>query len=222
MSLRAHNILLNPTSLQIEYFLNACGIARFAYNAGLYEYIQCKQKGEKVNWIEIMKKFRARIDSDYSFVRNATKSAPEYGMRDLQKSISRFFKTKANKKNKNLKFPKYRTRKKGIGSFGIANNTFWVKGNTLKIQRLNSTINMSQPLRFEGKIMSGRISEKSGKWYISILVEVDEESVSVNKNATGSVGIDTGLKTYMTLSDGTVYENQVYYKKSQHTARVSL
>jgi putative transposase len=54
------------------------------------------------------------------------------------------------------------------------------------------------------KILSATVSEQAGHWYVSVLVE-QEHSRAVNRGPV--VGVDLGVKTLATLSDGTVEPN---------------
>jgi len=72
-------------------------------------------------------------------------------------------------------------------------------------------VNMTEELRFHGKIMSAVISSRAGWWFVSIAVEVEHETPN---HSGGTVGIDLGVKTLATLSDGEKFENQKHYRKS--------
>ena len=74
MTTKAHRIKLNPTPEQERYFYRASGVARFAWNWALSEYKRLKNAGEKVDWNEIKKSFRAKIDAEFPFVREVTNS----------------------------------------------------------------------------------------------------------------------------------------------------
>jgi putative transposase len=215
--MRAHRIRLNPTPDQIAHFVQACGVARFVYNAGLADYKAAKERGEKVDWNATVKMFRSRIESDFPFVRAVTKSVVDYAFMDLRKSISTYYKAKPT--NAKLRFPSWRKRHQKIGSFGMGNDQFSVTGNKVRVPKLGS-VRMYESLRYSGKIMSGRISEKAGRWYLTVTVEIDESNVAVNQSATGSVGIDTGLKQFATLSTGEVYENQTHFKRSERKLKL--
>jgi len=192
-------------------------VARFAWNWGLTKYHQIKASGEKVNWNAIIKEFRSLIDTQFPFVRNVTKSSPEYAFVDLRQTISSFYKKK-KQGDKRVKFPKWRSKKKTGNSFGIANDQFEINGNSVRIPRLG-WVTMTQSLRFEGKILSGRVNEKNGHWYISITVEVQEDEVAVYAGAQGSIGLDAGVKSFLTLSNAEVCENQAYFKRAQSKLR---
>ena len=59
--------------------------------------------------------------------------------------------------------------------------------------------------------MSACISYRAGWWFVSIAVEVEHETPN---HSGGTVGIDMGIKTLATLSDGEKFENQKHYRKS--------
>src|SRR5205823_14290199 len=62
-----------------------------------------------------------------------------------------------------------------------------------------------------GKIMSATISSRAGWWFVSIAVEVKHEIPTHNG---GSAGIEIGIKTLATLSNGEKFENQKHYRRN--------
>ena len=211
---RAHKIRLNPTPEQANYFMRACGIARFVWNVCLTDWKRIKGEGLKASWNQIKINFRARIDKDFPWIREVTKCAVDGAVADLSSSISTYFKVKKN--GGKVKFPKCRKRSKKIGSFVLNNDTFWVDGHDLKVPKLG-IVNRTERLRFEGKILSGRIKEKAGRWYLCVTVETDRPEPS---QASGVVGIDLGLGTLAVLSDDEVAETQGYFRRSEHKLKL--
>jgi transposase len=66
----------------------------------------------------------------------------------------------------------------------------------------------SRPI--EGKIKTGCFAQDArGRWYISLQVEIPETQTC----GTGEIGIDLGLETLATLSDGTKIPNLRHFKK---------
>jgi putative transposase len=55
------------------------------------------------------------------------------------------------------------------------------------------------------KILSATVSEQAGRWFVSIQVEEEREKPVCT--ATTAIGVDLGVKTLATLSDGTPFEN---------------
>jgi putative transposase len=69
---------------------------------------------------------------------------------------------------------------------------------------------MSEEVRFQGKIMSYTVSRDIDRWYVSVLVETDV----VELPKTGkTVGVDLGIKTLATMSDGSVIDNPHLLKR---------
>jgi putative transposase len=69
---------------------------------------------------------------------------------------------------------------------------------------------MTEQLRFSGKILSATISYQAGWWLVSIAVEVEQETPA---HAGRTVGIDLGIRTLATTSEGEVFENQKHYRR---------
>ena len=92
---------------------------------------------------------------------------------------------------KKLRFPSIRSRKKRSGGVGLANDKFYTDGHQVYIPKFGM-VNMTESLRFEGKIMSGRVKEHSGCWFITLAVDVMDQPKA---DSNASIGIDFGLKT---------------------------
>jgi putative transposase len=75
---------------------------------------------------------------------------------------------------------------------------------------------MTEPLRFQGKIMSVRISERAGYWFVSIHVQIP----TPERHAPARVlGVDVGVKALAVDSDGAVFENQKHLTNAQQKLR---
>lgn len=209
--IKAHKIRFNPTREQAQYFYRAAGVARFAWNWTLQEYKCLKAENSPVNWNQLKIDFRKQIDEQFPFVREVTKCASEEAISDLRKAINVYYKTKqANPKSK-IKFPGLRKRSQKVGSFGLANDKFWIDGHSGYVPKLG-LVNMAERLRFDGKILSGRVKERAGKWYLTVTVETLSQP---QPSLRGSVGIDFGLSSFATLSTGEVVKTQARFRKSE-------
>ena len=65
---------------------------------------------------------------------------------------------------------------------------------------------MFQGLRFVGKIIKVTISRMAHRWFVPITVET-EDTEAVDNSTHPVIGIDVGINTLATLSDGTKYDN---------------
>lgn len=193
--------------------MRASGVSRFAWNWALTEYKLTKSLGKKADWNAIKKAFRSQIDVEFPWVRDVTKCAPEQAIADLRRSINTYYKVK--KAGGKIKFPGYRKRSTKIGGFGVNNDHFSVNGHVVRVPRLGE-VNMAESLRMDGKIMNGRIKERAGRWYLTVVVEVGEiRETQPEASPRGIVGIDFGLSRFATLSNGEVSENQTYFRRSE-------
>jgi putative transposase len=213
--LRTHKIRLNPTPEQ-EAFLRAAGCARFAYNWALARYKELKAEGKKVDWNALKMEFRRQIDSDFPFIREVTKCAPEQAIADARQAVNSYYKVKKANLKAKIRFPGFRKRSKRIGGFGLANDKFSINGHSVFIPKLDE-VNMAEPSRFSGKILSGRVKEKAGRWYLTVVVECETQPAA---SLRGSVGIDFGVHPrFATLSIGEVYETQGHVRQAERKLR---
>ena len=96
---------------------------------------------------------------------------------------------------------------------------FKIKGNRFTINKINTTFKFSMSRQLRGSVK--RLSVKRsplGEYYLCILT--DAEAKRYGKTHDGaSVGIDFGLKTYLTLSDGQTVENPQFLKRNLASLR---
>ena len=201
--MKAHKIRLFPTQEQEVLLRKSCGVARFSYNWALAEWNQMYASKEKVNEAILRKKLNSIKEEAFPWMSEVTKCAPEQAIKNLGTAFSKFFKKKA-------KYPVF--KKKGVNDrFYISNDTFYVKEKNIKLPKIGK-VKMAEELRFSGKIMSGVVSLDVDRWYIAISMEIDE-SIE-RKEDLGIIGVDLGIKTLATLSDGVVFENPKFYSKA--------
>lgn len=92
----------------------------------------------------------------------------------------------------------WRSKKRSLGWVPFNGQSIKVKGNTITYNKIKFTFWKSREI--EGKIKTGSFSQDAqGKWYVSFACDVDK--IPAIKSG-GEVGIDLGLKTIATLSDG--------------------
>lgn len=187
----SHKIRLNPNNQQITYFKKACGTARFVWNWGLAQWQQQYQQGNKPNAFSLKKQFNSIKKVEFPWVYEITKYAAQQPFINLGKAFKRFFK-------KQSAYPKF--KKKGVSdSFYIGGDKIKVEGKKIWIPNLG-WVRMREALRFGGKVNSVTVSRRADHWYVSINVDVEVCPLPCENQA--KVGIDLGIKTLATLSNG--------------------
>jgi putative transposase len=200
--IKAHKIRLHPTSEQANYFARAAGTARFVFNWALAEWKRQYEAGEKPNATALKKQFNAIRREQFPWSYTVTKCAIEGAFLDVAAAFKNFF--EGRKAGRQTGYPKFKSKKRSRQSFYLANDKFTVGDHWIDVPKLGR-VNMAEKLRFDGKILSARISKTADWWFVSITVEMRD---AVPENFHPPVGIDVGLNRLATLSDGRRYENQ--------------
>ena len=195
----AHKIALDPNNVQASYFAKAAGTARFAYNWALAEwqrqYEAWKQDNSlpKPSQAALRRQLNAIKREQFPWMLEVTKCAPQMAIMQLGKAFENFFAGRA-------KYPKF--RKKGVHDrFTLTNDQFSIDGCRIRIPNLG-WVRMRESLRFNGKIMSATISRVADRWFVSITVDVPDQSHLHKAENQGVVGVDLGVSALATLSTG--------------------
>ena len=206
--IRAHKIRLNPTPEQETYLRKAVGVSRFVYNWGLARWKEQKANGvDSYGPTKLKAEFNAIKRDQFPWALDVTKNAVEDGFRRLGNALNNYFSSKSGKrKGERMGFPNFKSKKRAKQTFALDYERFKVDGHWLSIQKLPTPINMAETLRLQGKPKWAYISCRAGKWYASIVVEITESVHPLPPQE--AVGIDLGLKTLATLSNGREFENQ--------------
>ena len=205
--IRAHKIRLNPTPEQEPYFRKAAGTKRFVYNQALALWQWGKAQGiPDFGPMEIKRQMNMFKEEQFPWMYEVAKDVFEGAISDLSAALSNYFSSKkGERKGQKMGFPKFKTKKNKKQSFRLNNDKFKVEGHQIRIPNLG-WVNMAEALRFQGKIMGAVVSLVAGHWYISIQGEVEQPEPS--KFEQTSTGVDLGVKTLATLSNGDEFENQ--------------
>jgi putative transposase len=88
-------------------------------------------------------------------------------------------------------------------------------------KKLGTGIKMKLHRPLEGTPKTAHLVRRAdGHWYTLIACEVEPQNEHLPSECShASIGIDVGLKSFLTDSDGNSVENPRYYRTSQHTLR---
>lgn len=196
--LTAHRIALDPNTVQATYLARAAGTARFAYNWALAEWQKQYQarRLDRTLPAPSQKALRRQLNAikrdQFPWMLEVTKNAPQMAIYQLGDAFKNFFAKRA-------RYPK--PRKKGIDDrFTLSNDQFSVDGKRIHIPKLG-WVRMRESLRFTGRIVSATLSRHGDRWYASINVDATGHVLPPAENQ-GVVGIDLGVSTLATLSNG--------------------
>ncbi len=109
--------------------------------------------------------------------------------------------------------PKFR-KTKDFSSFVFRQGGYSLNGNVLTINSIQKRFKFSLSRPYAGKVKLLTVKRNHiGEFFIVMVLDKSTQSIGKTHNGA-SVGIDFGLKTYMTLSDGTEIKNPQFMKES--------
>lgn len=203
----SHKIELIPNNQAKTYFKKAFGCSRLAYNWGLAKWQEYYKAGIKKTHLDLKKEFNAIKKEQFPFVYEVSKYATQQPFLNLNLAFQKFFK---DLKGGKLSYPRFKRKRDYEGSFYLGGDIIKIlqKDNGkayLKVPNLG-LVKLRENLRFQGKINSATISQKGDKYFASFSVEVpQEEFIKTHrvKESKGEIlGIDVGLKSFVSLSNG--------------------
>jgi putative transposase len=222
---RAYKTELALNARQITACKKHAGAARWAYTWGLARKQEAyRVTGKSPSAMELQRELNALKQTDVPWMYEVSKCAPQEALRNLDTAFAHFFRRCQLKQQGKLKgkvgYPQRKTRKKGLGSFRLTGSIV-IFPDAIQLPRLGRLrLKERGYLPTGSHILSATVSERAGHWYVSVLVE-RELAVPVHHGPV--VGVDLGVKTLATLSDGTGEPNphrlRSCLKKLKHMQR---
>jgi len=210
---KGHRIQLLPNNEQRDIFRRWAGTHRWAYNYGLERKIKAyEETGKSPGAYSLAKEIvKLKQTEEYAWLKDVSKSVPRMALMQLEQAYANFFR-RCKDGNDKPGFPGFKSKKRGKIVFHLETDQVRVEGKRVRLPKIG-WVRMTKSLRFEGKLVATvAVSKQAGKWYISFNVETEHVPTD---NQGGAVGIDLGVKTLATLSDGTAYENPKALRRYQ-------
>ena len=211
----AYMFELMPSREQKRNFAMFAGSRRFVVNKAIELQKQClEQNLPFLKYTELAGRLILwKMENDKVWLREVPSQALQQGLMDLDRAIKDF---KAKRKG----FPKFQARGDG-DSFRIpqVKPSDWDEANgRVRIPKAGFVrFRKSRPI--QGRIKQMTLSVDCGRWYISVVTEMD--CAKDGPNRPGEVGIDLGIAQTVTLSDGTVFQLDVESIK-KHEQRIAV
>src|SRR5260221_601224 len=214
--IRAYKTELDLNDRQVTACKRHAGAARFAYNWGLARKQEAyKVTGKSPSAINLHRELNALKKTELPWMYDVSKCAPQEALRNLDNAFAHFYRRCTLKREGKLKgklgYPQRKTKKQGVGSFRLT-GAIVVFPAAIQLPRLGRLrLKERGYLPTTGvKLLSATVSEQAGHWYVSVQVEPERE---VPTNTRPVVGVDLGVKTLATCSDGTEFPNPRHLKR---------
>ena len=200
---------INPTQTQIQKINQTIGTCRYIYNFYLATQKERYERGEKLqSAIDFSKWFNNDYlpdHEDMSWIKEVSSKSVKQSITNAYGAYQRFFK-------KQSKFPRFKKKgKSDVKMYFVKNNP---KDCACERHRINiptlGWIRLKEkgyiPTTKSGLVIrSGTVSEKAGRYYVSVLVDVPQKETE--KPTNQGMGIDLGVKDLAICSNKQVFAN---------------
>lgn len=204
----AYKYRLFPNQEQQIFFAKTFGCVRFIYNRMLSDKIDYYKETKQT-----LNNTPAQYKKEFEWLKEVDSLALANAQMNLQTAYNNFF------KRPEVGFPKFKSKKKNRLSYTTNNQrgNIYVTDKYIKLPKIG-LVRVKKHRDFEGLIKSVTVSKTpSGKYYVSVLVEQEERDKLPITDS--KIGIDLGLKEFVVTSDGEMFENPKYLRKSEDRLR---
>ena len=220
--IRAIKIRLYPNKSQEQTLNKVLGCYRFVYNQMLAQK-QNAYKTDKTNLkiTDLSKWFHGTLlkDEQYAWLKEQNTKVMKQAIRQMDGAYQKFFKQHNG-------FPKFKSKKdKQSALFPYEaiskHNTFETRHISLTTPLKNikfrcSDLYFIRLQKYNKNIRSATLSKtKSGNFFLSILIEMEDTELKKFEHTNEQVGIDLGVKDFVITSDGEVFKNKHFLKRTE-------
>jgi putative transposase len=203
---KAYKFELDPNNSQISALLQHAGAARFTYNWGLEHRITLfKTNQGTTRFTDAMKQHKllnSLKKNQFPWMYECSKCAPQEALRDLNRAFNNFY--RGLKTGKKIGFPRF--KRKGVRDSFRLTGIIRFEERKLQLPRIGKVrIKEKRSWYCKGRILSVTVRRRANRWFASITVE--EEIVDLTPIQGSKIGVDLGIKTLATLSDGATFPN---------------
>jgi len=191
-----------PNKTQQDLINKTLGCCRFVYNKGLERVNSAHNAGINLNYYDLTKQLTLDKKADYPFLKEVSNIPLQQSLRDLDRAFVNFFRHSANR-------PVFKSKRSSIQSYRTYNVSTGVK--TIKIPKVGV-------LKTKQVIDSGRVHyatverTSTGKYFVVLTYEF--EPVKLSFDTPTEIGIDVGIKSFYTDSNGNTVPNPKFLDKS--------
>ena len=206
--LKAYKYRIYPNNVQKVQIAKTFGCCRFVYNQTLaYRKEKYEKEKKSVSKTDCNNYCNRELKKEYEWLKEVDKFALTNAIYNMDSAYQKFFKEYAG-------YPRFKSKhdnhKSYTTNFTNGNIAVDFENSKVKLPKLKE-VKAKLHRNFSGKIKSVTVTQvPSGKYYVSILVEMEHEELEHVKH---TIGLDLGIKDLCITSDGKKYENPKTIKK---------
>ena len=213
---RAYKYRFFPTQAQENLLRRTMGCVRLVYNKALDARTEAWYKRqERIQYKEtssLLTNWKKAEDLDFL---NEVSSVPlQQCLRHLQKAFANFW-------GKRAKYPRFKAKRNG-GSAEFTKSAFKFRNNQLWLAKCKEPLPIVWSRFLPNGLSPSTITvklEPSGRWFVSLLV--DDQTVEVLPPTPGQIGIDAGVTSLISTSDGVRVANPKHFNRLYRKLKVA-
>ena len=200
-----------PSKIALERLEQTLDLCRDLYNAALEE----RRNAYKLNRISLNYYDQAKQLKEIKQTNSEYKNVHSQVLQDVLRRLDKTFKAFYNRvKNGQAGFPRFKGANR-YDSFTFPQKGFSLTENKLTLSKIG-TVKIKLSRKIQGKVKTCTIQREIDKWFVVFSVETSTEPLP----KTGKqIGIDAGIESFITLSDGTRIDNFKYYESAHKELR---
>ena len=208
--LKAYKYRIYPDNGQKIQIAKTFGCCRFVYNQTLaYRKESYEKEKKSMSRTDCNNFCNRELKKEHEWLKEVDKFALTNAIYNMDCAYQKFFKEHAG-------YPKFKSKhdnhKSYTTNFTNGNIAVDFEKGKVKLPKLKE-VKAKLHREFRGKIKSAAVSQTpSGKYYVSILVEAEQEALPYTKQ---KIGLDLGIKDLCITSDGRKYENPKIIKRHE-------
>lgn len=205
--IKGYKFRLEPNRKQQNIINQTNGCGRFVYN----HFLDVRSKAWKDSKTSVSynktSEMLTELKKELTWLKDADSMALQESLKDLDKAFQNFFEKRGG-------YPKFHSKHDHNQSYRTRNQKDGIRivGKYLVLPKLGK-VKFRQSRPVEGTILNATIRKTpSGKYFVCLCVKTEAEP-KLNKG--GEIGIDVGIKTFYTDSNGNEVENPKHLRKSE-------
>ena len=213
---RAYKYRFYPTTEQENLLRRTMGCVRLVYNKALAARTNAwYQRQERIDY----KKTNSLLTSwkkidDLNFLNEVSCVPLQQCLRHLQKAFAGFW-------GKRAKYPRFKQKHSG-GSAEFTKSAFKFRDGQLWLAKCSEPLNIVWSRFLPNGVSPSTVTvklEPSGRWFVSLLV--DDPTIQPLPPTDRKVGIDVGVSSLVTTSDGEKIANPKHFLGLYHTLKAA-
>ena len=217
MANKAYKYRIYPNREQEVLIQKTFGCVRFVYNHFLEDRITVyEENGESRTFFQQNKEL-TELKKEFEWLQEPDKNALQNALRNLNTAYQNFF--RRVKQGGAPGFPKFKSKKNGRKSYQTAANGNYIRieGKCVRLPKLGLIkAKISRQIPEDHRIISATVSqEPSGKYYVSILAEYEEDIPDIELDTATALGLDYSSPHFYVSSDGEIAEMPHFYREAE-------